>query len=82
VIQMRRFVGGWELVAAGGVGAQRDSGSDWRQANFLHARFRSPAASGWAIHGNLTFTNTPSLSASSGAGYSYVQGTLGVLRRF
>lgn len=82
VVQVRRFVGGWELVGAGGIGLQRDSGSKWRESRYLHARFRSPASSDWAIHGNFTYTNTPSLTAAGDSGYSYAQGTLGVSRRF
>jgi hypothetical protein len=83
VLQMRRFVGGWELVGAGGIGMQRDSRSDWRQSRYLHARFRSPEASAsWSVHGSITYTNTPSLTASADVGYSYFQSNLGVSRRF
>jgi hypothetical protein len=82
VAQMRRFVGGWELLGAAGLGLQRDSGSDWRASRYAHARFRSPRGSGWSFNGALTYTNTPSITGSPRSGYSYVQGTLGVSQRF
>lgn len=82
VLQMRRFVGGWEALGAVGVGAQRDSESDWRSSRYAHARFRSPAAAGWSAHGAVTYTNTPSLTGSSRSGYSYVQFLLGASTRF
>lgn len=82
IVQMRRFVGGWELVGAAGYGMQRDSGSDWRASRYLHARFRSPLASSWSVNGAVTYTNTPSATGVSNDGYSYVQFTLGLSRRF
>jgi hypothetical protein len=81
-VQMRRFTGGWELVGAAGLGLQRDSATDWRASRYAHARFRSPAASSWSVNGALTYTNTPSLSGTPGSGYSYVQATLGLSKRF
>jgi hypothetical protein len=82
VVQMRRFVRGWELVGAGGLGLQRDSGTDWRGSRYLHARLKSPRISDWSLNGALTYTNTPSASGSPGSGYSYVQATLGLSKRF
>lgn len=82
VVQMRRFVRGWELLGAAGFGLQRDSGSDWRASRYLHARFQSPRASSWSVNGALTYTNTPSITGTSRTGYSYVQATLGVSKRF
>jgi hypothetical protein len=84
VLQMRRFVGGWELLGAAGLGMQRDSGSDWRTSRYAHARFRSPlrSSSDWAVNGAVTYTNTPSLSGASRDGYSYFQLSLGISRRF
>lgn len=82
VLQLRRFVDGWELVGAGGYGVQRDSDSDWRGSRYLHARFRSPARSNWFVNGAVTWTNNPSVTSSAGSGYSYVQFSLGVSRRF
>jgi hypothetical protein len=32
VLQMRRFVSGWQLLGAAGYGAQRDSASKWRSS--------------------------------------------------
>lgn len=83
VAQIRRFVGGWELVGAGGIGLQRDSASDWRRSDYLHARVRSPRNSqNWSVQGELTFTNAPSDSAAAGGSYRYVQTRLSILRRF
>ena len=82
VVQMRRFVGGWELLGAAGLGVQRDSASDWRSSRYAHARFQSPRASRWSFHGALTYTTTPSLTGSPGSGYSYGQLTLGLSKRF
>jgi len=82
VVQMRRFVGGWELLGAAGLGVQRDSGSDWRASRYAHARFRSPRASNWSLNGAVTYTNTPSNTGTPRSGYSYVQLTLGISKRF
>lgn len=82
IVQMRRFIGSWELVGAAGYGMQRDSDSDWRASRYLHARFRSPLASAWSVNGAVTYTNTPSATGVSNDGYSYVQFTLGLSRRF
>ena len=82
VLQLRRFINGWEAVGAAGVGVQRDSESDWRSSRYAHARFRSPAASGWSANGAITYTNTPSLTGANQSGYSYVQVLLGISTRF
>ncbi len=83
VVQLRRFVEGWELVGAGGVGIQRDAETDWRQSNFAHARFRSPRnAQDWSFFGDATYTETPSNSATITDNYSYLQARVGVMRRF
>jgi hypothetical protein len=83
VLQVRRFVGGWELLGAAGLGIQRDSESEWRSSRYAHARFRSPAAStGWAAHGAFTYTNAPSLTGNSQSGYSYVQFSMGLSTPF
>ncbi|MBX7482643.1 hypothetical protein [Qipengyuania qiaonensis] len=83
VVQLRRFVGGWELIGAGGIGVQRDAATDWRQSNFANVRFRSPDnAQNWSVFGEAIYTDTPSNNGSVGSGYSYVQGRLGVMRRF
>ena len=83
VVQMRRFVDGWQLLGAGGIGVQRDSDSDWRRATYLNARVISPeGARDWSVRGELTYTSTPSATAQTGAGYDYFQASLGVTRRF
>jgi hypothetical protein len=80
--QVRRFVGGWELVGAGGLGARRDSDSNWSEARYAHARFRSPTRHKWLVTGNFTYTNAPALNKPLGEGYSYTQFSLGVTRVF
>lgn len=84
VLQVRRFVDGWELVGAGGIGAQRDSDSEWGQARFAQVRVNSPSGSAndLVVRGELTYTNAPATSAVSGPGYSYFQAALGLTKRF
>lgn len=83
VVQVRRFVGGWELVGAAGIGAQRDADSKWRQSRFAQARFRSPIrASRWSVNGGITYSSTPAFTDTSDSAYSYLQISLGVSRRF
>ncbi len=83
VVQMRRFVSGWELVGAAGLGLQRDSSSNWRSSRYAHANFRNQVSSSdWWLTGDFTYTNTPSVSGTSNSGYSYVQFNAGMSRRF
>jgi len=83
VVQVRRFVGGWQLLGAGGVGTQRDSDGKWRQSRFAQARIRSPIrASTWSANVAVTYTNTPAFTGTSDSGYSYWQVSLGIWRRF
>ena len=80
VVQVRRFVGGWQLLGAAGYGAQRDSGSRWRSSRYFNARFTSPALQkDWALSGGLLYTNTP---VSTGFTYRYLQMNFGVTRAF
>jgi hypothetical protein len=80
VLQVRRFVGGWQYLAAGGWGAQRDSRSDWRQSRYLNVRVSSPAARrGWIISADATYSNVP---ITNSATYDYVRATLGLTRAF
>lgn len=83
VVQMRRFVGGWQLFGAGGLGVQRDASSDWRRASYLNARVISPeGARNWSLRAEVIYTSTPSASAQTGASYDYLQAMLGLTRRF
>ena len=82
LVQMRRFLRGWEVLGAAGLGMQRDSGSDWRASRYAHARFQSPRKSDWSLSGAVTYTNQPSITGTPRSGYSYVQATLGVSKRF
>lgn len=82
VVQLRRFVDGWQLLAAGGIGTQRDSETDWQQANFAQARIVSPERSAWSVFGEATFAQTPGNGAVLSDGYDYFQTRLALLRRF
>lgn len=80
VVQVRRFVGGWQLLGAAGYGAQRDSGSRWRSSRYFNARFTSPAfRKDWALTGSLLYTNTP---VSTGFTYRYLQLNVGLTKAF
>lgn len=80
VIQVRRFVHGWQLLGAVGYGAQRDSDSHWRSSRYFNARATSPPSKkGWAVNGGLLVTNTP---VSTGYTYRYTQFTMGVTKAF
>jgi hypothetical protein len=80
VVQVRRFVGGWQLLGAAGYGAQRDSDSGWRASRYLNARVTSPAfQKGWAVNAAATYSNTP---VSTGLVYRYTQFSLGLTKAF
>jgi len=79
VIQVRRFSGGWRYLAAAGLGAQRDSNSDWRQSRFLNFSVRSPARKGWAVVGDALYSSTPVTSSDN---YHYARFNLGLTRAF
>ena len=82
VLQMRRFIDGWELLGAGGVGAQRDSSSKWRRSDFAQFRIRTPAMRVWSGYGELTYSSSPSDSSAVNGSYGYFQSMIGVTRRF
>ncbi len=82
VLQVRRFVDGWRLRAAGGIGAQKDSNSGWNQANFAQLRMESPADSPWTVGAELTYSETPGRAAILSEDYRYFQTLLTVRRRF
>ena len=82
VLQLRRFTGGWQLLAAGGIGAQKSTGTRWRQANFAQVRFVSPRRGPWSISGEAIYTQTPGNSAVVGSDYDYFQARFSLLRRF
>jgi hypothetical protein len=80
VVQMRRFVGGWQLLGAAGLGRQRDADSGWRSSRYLNARATSPAfQKSWALSAAATYSNTP---VSSGLVYRYAQFSLGLTKAF
>jgi hypothetical protein len=80
VLQVRRFIGGWQLLGAAGLGAQRDSERGWRSSRYLNARVTSPAfRRDWAVNANFLYSNTP---VGTGFTYSYVQFNLGLTRAF
>lgn len=80
VLQVRRFTGGWRLLAAGGVGVQRDSASHWRSSRYLNLRATSPAfAGGWGMTGDAVYTSTPITNSGE---YHYLRANLGLTRVF
>jgi len=80
VLQIRRRQGGWRYVIAGGVGAQRTAGADWRSARYFNAQVVGPSlARSWALTAAFTYSNTP---ISSGYTYDYSQIDLGLRRIF
>ena len=79
VIQMRRYSGGWRYLLAGGVGAQRDVVTEWRQSRFAAAEVSSPAnRRGWFIKASAQYSNTPFRTGI----YDYGQLTVGIGKRF
>ncbi|HEX2803121.1 MAG TPA: hypothetical protein VHN55_03965 [Sphingomicrobium sp.] len=80
VVQVRRFVGGWQLLGAAGYGAQRDSESNWRSSRYIHAGVTSPRfQKTWALTGSFTYTNTP---VGTGFTYRYLQFNIGLTKAF
>ncbi|WP_237392486.1 hypothetical protein [Aurantiacibacter rhizosphaerae] len=81
VVQVRRFVDGWQLLAAGGIGAQRSTGTDWQQSNFAQLRVVSPPDSNLTISGEAIYSQTPGNNAVVGSGYDYVQALVSLTLR-
>lgn len=79
-VQVRRFRRRWMFAAAAGWGAQRDSGSDWRQARLLDVSVSSPPR-GSSGHFRLSaqYSNTP---VGDGASYGYRQVSVEWIRPF
>lgn len=80
VIQVRRFIGGWQLLAAAGYGAQRDSRRGWESSRYFNARATSPAfRRDWALTAGFLYSNTP---VSTGYTYRYTQLNVGLTKAF
>jgi hypothetical protein len=70
-VQLRRFHRRWMFSAALGVGRQRDSESDWRDARLVEASVTSPRiAVDGHLRGGVLYSNTP---IGDGASYGYRQ---------
>ncbi|MBY6129399.1 hypothetical protein KUW15_11785 [Qipengyuania aquimaris] len=82
VVQLRRFVNDWQLLAAGGIGAQKSTGTGWEQANFAQFRFISAAENDWFASGEAIYSQTPGDNAVAGSGYDYFQARFSLTRRF
>lgn len=79
-LQVRRFRGGWQYLAAAGYGRSRDAQSGWRAARLVELSATSPQSRGnWLFKAGLVYTNTP---ITTGYTYSYTQLSLQLLRRF
>jgi hypothetical protein len=80
VLQVRRFTGGWRLLAAGGLGAQRNSESGWRTSRYLNLRAdRASVVAGWGVTAETVYTSTP---VTGSGGYHYLRAALGLTRVF
>lgn len=81
VVQVRRFTEtGWRWTIAGGLGAERDSRSGWRQSRYASLRFSSAAdRKGWSLNGEAIYSNTPVANSST---YNYGRFSLGLTRIF
>ena len=80
LVQMRRFRGGWQYLAAAGWGGQHASGSNWRQSRYLDFKLSSPASRrGWIVNGEVVYSNTPISNRNT---YDYLRTSLGLTRAF
>lgn len=82
VVQIRRFVNGWQLLAVGGIGAQRFTASQWQQANHAELSARSPQRGPWRAGAQLVYSNTPGSNALQSDEYTYIQGRATLSRSF
>ena len=81
-VQVRRFIGGWQLLAVGAIGAQQSTGTDWAQANYAEVKVQSPTSGPWNLAAEVIYTNTPGSNVLQASGYDYLQGRFTLLRRF
>ncbi len=80
VVQVRRWVGGWQLLAAGGYGVQRDADRKWHSARYANLRVTSPKfRKDWAGNAALIYSNTPTGNSFA---YSYFQVNFGLTKSF
>lgn len=79
VLQLRRHVGDWRLVLAGGYGIQRDANTDWRASRYVNAQLSSPVNRGVSVKFAAVYSNTP---VGAGAIYDYLQVSAGIVARF
>lgn len=81
VIQLRRFdKHGWEYRLRAAYGGEFDTISGWHESRYANLFITSPAsAKGWAIRYEATYSNS---SPTSGPGYYYWMGSLGIEKSF
>ncbi len=80
ILQLRRFNGGWMYLAAGGIGAQRSTGSKWQLARLLQLRIESPRDSNnMDAFAEVVYSND---SIVGGLNYDYLQGRAGLTIAF
>ncbi|WP_265563995.1 hypothetical protein [Sphingomicrobium arenosum] len=70
VVQVQRFTGGWRYRLAGGWGAQKETGGDWRDSRFAEARVTSPAFGRVSLEAQALYSEVPTIL---GQGYRYGQ---------
>ena len=80
-VQLRRFVGGWQLLAVGGIGAQRFTGANWQRANYVELKAQSPTRGPWNLSAEIIYANTPGNNTVQTEGYDYLQGRLTLKRQ-
>ena len=76
---MRRFANGWRFLVAGGYGAQRTTGENWRSARYANLQASSPADRPLQLKASVVYSNTP---VGNGAVYDYLQGSLALTALF
>ncbi|MCJ7421778.1 hypothetical protein [Sphingomicrobium astaxanthinifaciens] len=78
VVQVQRFAAGWRYRLAGGWGAQKERGSDWRGSRLIEARVTSPASGRVSLEAQALYSEVPTIL---GEGYAYGQVALAARTR-
>lgn len=80
ILQLRRFNAGWMYLAAGGLGVQRSTGSNWQPARFVQLRIESPRSSKKIdAFAEVAYSND---SIVGGLNYDHLQGRAGLTIAF
>lgn len=71
VLQVRRFVGGYQWRAAAGWGRQSFTGSDGQASRLLELDFQTPKDRGHYLRASAGYSDAPAAGAEGGEGYHY-----------